>query len=77
MYLISAEGYKNGWVQFLRVRETGEILASMKDSGSGMGLKNISCLILKEIHNVLKTKNPSKEQINQYKMTERDLWKVW
>ena len=73
-YLISAEGYKNGWVQFLRVRETGEILASMKDSGNGMGVKNISYLILKEIHSVLKTKNPKKEQINQYKMTEREIY---
>ena len=59
MYLISAEGYKNGGVQFLRVRETGEIWTGMKDSGSGMGVKNISDLILKEIHSILKTKNPT------------------
>ena len=37
MFLISAEGYKNGGVQFIRVWETGEIWASMKDAGSGMG----------------------------------------
>ena len=67
IYLISAEGYKNGRVQFLRVRETGEIWASMKDAGSGMGVKNISDLILKEIYGALKTKNPTKEQINEYK----------
>ena len=41
MYLISAERSKNGEVQFLRVRETGEIWPSMKDVGSGMGVKNI------------------------------------
>ena len=69
MYLISAEGCKNGGVQFLRVRKTGEIWASMKDAGSGMGVKNISDLVLKEIHAILKTKNPTKEQINEYKMT--------
>ena len=53
---ISAEGYENGGVHFLAVRETGEIWASMKDSGIGMGVKNISHLVLKEIHGVLKTK---------------------
>ena len=74
MYLISAEGYKNGGVQFLRVRETGEIWASMKDSGSGMGVKNISDLVLKEIYGICETKNPTKEQINEYKMTEREIY---
>ena len=59
MYLISAEGYINADVHFLKVRETGEIWTSMKDSGSGMGVKNISDLILKEIHGILKTKNPT------------------
>ena len=39
----------------------------MKDSGSGMGVKSISDLVLKEIHDILKTKNPTKEQINEYK----------
>ena len=44
MYLISGEGYKNERVQFLRVRKTSEIWPSMKDSGNGMGVKNISDL---------------------------------
>ena len=49
MYLISAEWYKNGGVQFLRVQKTGEIWPSMEDGRSGMGVKNISDLVLKEI----------------------------
>ena len=65
MYLIPAEGYKNGGVQLLRVWKTGEICISRKDSGSGMGVKNISDLILKERQGVLKTKNPTKKQINK------------
>ena len=65
MYLISAEKYKNGGVQLLRVRETDEIWASMKDSRSGMGVKNISDLVLKEIYCICETKNPTKEQINE------------
>ena len=60
MYLISAEGYKNAGVHFLKVRKTGEIWSSMKDVGSGMGVKNISDLVSKEIHGVLDTKKPYK-----------------
>ena len=60
MYLISTEEYKNANGYRLIVRKTGEIWASIKDSGSGMGVKNISDLVLKEIHGVLKTKNPTK-----------------
>ena len=60
MYLISAEGYINAGVYSLRVQKTGEIWPSMKDVGSGMGVKNISDLVLKEIHGVLETKKPSK-----------------
>ena len=48
MYLISAEGYKNGKVDFLTITvTTSEIWVSMKDVGSGMGVKNISDLVLK------------------------------
>ena len=60
MYLISTEGYKNANVYHLIVRKNGEIWASIKDSGRGMGVKNISDLVLKEIHAVLKTKNRTK-----------------
>ena len=50
MYLISAEGYNNVDVHFLKVRKTGEIWPSMKDVGSGVGVKNISDLVSKEIY---------------------------
>ena len=74
MYL-TAEGYKNAKVNFERVRKKGEIWASLKNVGSGMGVKNITDLVLKEIHSILKTKNPTKEQIKKYKMTERGIFK--
>ena len=48
MYLISAEGYKNADIHFLTVRKTGEIWASMKNVQNGLGVKNISDLILKK-----------------------------
>ena len=47
----------------------------MKDVGSGMGVKNISNLVLKEIYGICETKNPSKEQVNEYKMTKREIYK--
>ena len=57
MYLISAEGYKNAGVHFLRVIKTGEIWVSMKNVHKGLGVKNISDLVLNEIRGVYKTKN--------------------
>ena len=60
MYLISAGGYQNADVPFLNVRKTGEILPSMKDVGSGMGVKNISDLVLKEMYGIYDTKKINK-----------------
>ena len=65
MYLISAEGYKDANVTFLTIKTTSEIRVGMKDVGSGIGVKNISDLILEEIYGICETKNPSKEQVNE------------
>ena len=76
MYLISAEEYKNENVEFLTTKTTSEeIWVSMKDVGSGIGVKNISDLVLKEIYGVCETKNPSKEQVDEYKMKKRQIYK--
>ena len=73
MYLISAEGYENANFGFLTITTTSEIWVSIKDVGSGMGVKNISDLVLKEIYGICETKNPTKKQVNEYKMTEREI----
>ena len=75
LYLISAEGYKNAKVDFLTITTTSEIWVSMKDVGSGMGVKIISDLVLKEIYGICETKIPTKEQVNEYKMTKREIYK--
>ena len=67
MYLISAEGYKNARVQFLRVRKNGEITSSMKDVHKSLCVKNMSDLILKEIYGFMKQKTL---QINKFKHTK-------
>ena len=46
---------------FLTIKTTSEIWVSMKDVGSGMGVKNISDLVLKEIYGICETKNPTKK----------------
>ena len=42
-------------------KKTSEIWVSMKDVGSGIGVKNISDLVLKEIYGICETKNPTKD----------------
>ena len=49
MYLISPEGYENAGVHLLIEKETGITWGSMKNVQDGLGVQNISNLILKEI----------------------------
>ena len=69
MYLISAEGYKNANVGFLTINKitTKEIWVSMKDVGSGIGVKKISDLILKEICGICETKIVQKNKLMNIK----------
>ena len=76
MYLISPEEYKNANVEFLTIKTTSDIWVNMKDVPSNMGVKNISDLVLKEIYGICETKNPTKEQINEYKVTKREIYKT-
>ena len=50
MYILSAERYKNAKVDFLRVRKTDEIWVSIKNVHDGLGVNNMSGLVLKEIY---------------------------
>ena len=42
------------------MQSTGKSWASMYDAGSSMAIKNIFDLVLREIHEILKTKIPQK-----------------
>ena len=75
MYLISVEGYKNVGFYILITKKTGEIWVSMKNVHDGLGVKNMSDLVLKELYGIYKTKNLMKKQIRKYKMTEREIFK--
>ena len=59
----------------MTIKITSEICVSVKDVRSGMGVKNISDLVLNEVYGICETKNLSKEQVNKYKMTKREIYK--
>ena len=75
MYLISTKGYQNAKVHHLKIRKTDEIWVSMKDIGDGLGVTNISDLVLKEIYGIYEKRKLTKEEIKCYKMTERGIFK--
>ena len=74
MSLISAEGYKNTKVSHFKKKETGELWVNIKDVGDGLGVKNISDLVLKEIQGICGKKELTKEETKCYKMTEREIF---
>ena len=50
---MSDEGYKNAGVHLKKnKKKTDEIWPSIKDVGNGLGVKNISDLVLKEIYGI-------------------------
>ena len=71
MYLISAKWHENTGVEPLWIKKTGAIWPKMKDVQDGLGVQNISDLVLKEIYGICKTKSFTKEQIKKNKMTGR------
>ena len=59
----------------MTIKRTSEIWVSMKDVGSGTGVKNISDSVLKEIYGICQTKNPSKEQVIEYTIRKKQIYK--
>ena len=49
------------------IKTTGEIWVSIKDVGNGIGVKNISALVLKEIYGICDTKTLSKTKLMNIK----------
>ena len=56
MDLISIEGYENAKVICLK-NKSGDLWVTMKDVGNGVGVKNMSDLVLKEIYGAYGKKN--------------------
>ena len=64
-YLMLVEGYKNAGVHILIIKKTGKIWVSVKNVHNGLGVKNISDLVLKEIYGIYKTKNLTNKQVQK------------
>ena len=60
MYVISAEGYNSAGVDLLIMKRTGEIWTKIKDIQNGLGLQNISDLVLKDLSGIYKAKQKGK-----------------
>ena len=73
MDLISIEEYENAKVIFLK-NKNGNLWVIMKDVGNGLGVKNMSDLVLKEIYGAYGRKKLTKKEIKYYKMTEREFF---
>ena len=48
MSLLSVEEYKNTGVHCLKIKKTGELWVNMKNVGDGLGVTNLSDLVLKK-----------------------------
>ena len=75
MDLISIEGYGNANVICLK-NKNGDLWEIMKNVKDGLGVKNMSDLVLKEIYGA-HGKKLIKEEIKCYKMTEREFFKAF
>ena len=60
MDLISAKAYENAKVHTIQVKN--DLWVSIKDVGNGLGVKNISDLVLKEIQGICEKKKINKER---------------
>ena len=65
MDLISAKAYENAKVHFIQVKN--DLWVSIKDVGNGLGVKNISDLVLKEIQGHYEKKNQQKKKLDALK----------
>ena len=72
MSLISAKAYENAKVHTIQVKN--DLWVSIKDVGNGLGVKNISDLVLKEIYGIYEKRKLTKEEINCFRMTEREIF---
>ena len=73
MVIITVETYKNPKVHTIIVKNKELFWVKMSDVQNGLGIKNISDLVRKEIQDIYETKCPTKEQIKKYKRSEAEI----
>ena len=67
MVVITIENCTNAKVHTIKVGNRELFWVKMIDVQNGLGMKNISDLVRKEVHGIFKTNNPTKKQVKEYK----------
>ena len=76
MSLISVKGYENAGVHSLMIKKkTDKLWVNMKHVEDGLGIKNMSDLAKRNKRHLWKKKQLTKEEIKNYKMTVREIYK--
>ena len=70
--VITVQNYVDAEFHTTTLRNRELFWVKVIDIQNGRGIKNISDLVRKEIHDIFETKNPTKEQIRKYKRTEKE-----
>ena len=70
---IRVEKYPNAKVCTIKVSSKKIFWVRMYDVQEGIGVKNMSDLVRKEIRGIFRSKNPIKDQIKKYKRREKEL----
>ena len=75
MSLISAKWYENAKVHNIQVKN--DLWVSMKDVRNGLGVKNISDVVLKEIRGIYGKEKLTKEDTGEKKLTKEEQTKCF
>ena len=70
---ISVKNYTDAKVCTIKIGNKKLFWVKVNDVQNGLGVKNMSVLVRKEIHSIFETKNPTKDQVKRYKRHENDL----
>ena len=73
MSFITAKWYENAKLETITVGNKELFWVKMNNIKSGLGIKNISDLVRKEILSRYDTENPTIEQIKKYKRSEAEI----
>ena len=71
MVNISVENYKNTVVHNVTAGNRKMLWIKINNAQDGLGKKNISDLVSKEIYVISSINNPAKEQISKYNRSEK------
>ena len=70
---ISLKNYTDAKVCTIKIGNKKLFWVKVNDVQNGLGGKDMSVLVRKEIHSIFETKNPTKDQVKKYKRHENEL----